>query len=169
MVFHVAPTPPLGALLFERNTPVGAGAPSQERLGLTLVCFQGGAVLEIPPHRPPRPPSPGLAWILAASGSAQVGWAWPGVPHRGPDPVASFPPLLLPTRARGLAGPIGPRCLGGQPVWRRGCWRKAGCPHSAHLFGRNKKNSLRSVPVCILGVSETRAEGARAGVIPRAA
>lgn len=29
--------------------------------------------------------------------------------------------------------------------------------------GRNKKNSLRSAPVCILGVSMTLAESARAG------
>uniref|UniRef100_A0A8D0UD45 MOB kinase activator 2 n=1 Tax=Sus scrofa TaxID=9823 RepID=A0A8D0UD45_PIG len=53
------------------------------------------------------------------------------------------------------AGCSGPRCLGGRPGPSLGRGYKE---HVASLLGCNKKNSLRSAPLCVLSVSVTLGE-----------
>lgn len=58
----------------------------------------------------------------------------------------------------------GPRCLGREACAETQLSAEGSIALSAHLFSGNKKNSLRSVPVCVLSVLVTHAEGAGASV-----
>lgn len=137
-----------------REKPRGGGVGCAPRGPLCLLVSGVGSRGDCAGPPLAFPALPG-SWLLVA----QRGWeAGPVVSCRGPGPGSPFPPPPLPRR-------------GPWTSWAedRGAWagglgghrQKAGHRCSARLFGRNKKNSLRS-RLCVLGVLMTCAEGGRA-------
>lgn len=99
-----APPLPQGLCCFERNTPVRAGAPSQEGLGSVWLVSR----VELLQRFLPAPSDlPFLALLGSWLSAALSRWrGWPGVPLGALTcGCVSLSPVPLLTRAPGLAGP----------------------------------------------------------------
>lgn len=130
---------------FERSA---VGSSSQ---GAALSCSVCGGGLfyfgdcSLPPSTLPLPASSGT-WLLAQSGWGGVARGALSAPHP-PAPAARGAPLVgLDSRCRCQAGAWVETQL---PAGSRGQSTALWAP-LAHPPGHNKRNSLRSVPVCVL-------------------
>lgn len=113
------------------------GRRCRPRFHFVSFCLSGGAGV--------RDPAP----VSRSSRASGGPWLWAAERAGG----RTSPGWVCPAGVR--AGCSGPRCLGGRPGPSLGRGYKE---HVASLLGCNKKNSLRSAPLCVLSVSVTLGE-----------